>query len=395
MKLGSVLVSVLLFSAALISCKEKPVDKGFEINGTVSGSPAKWIYLEEVPAATMQRILIDSAELGKDGKFSLVTEAKEASVYNLRLEQQDYPFAAVINDAPEITVNIKYDKDKPVVGQTYEVKNSEASQQMKAFMLRFNNGVQKLAIINRRADSLAASAAPDSVMQPVKQEQKQLSAQLNEEFRRDIAGSKNPALSMFILGYYQTTANNQALGLQPLDIQDVQKIVDETSVKFPEHSGVSLIKAAIAMQLQGQDEKSSLVGKTAPEIVLPDMNGKEVRLSHYKGKYVLVDFWASWCKPCRYENPHVVSAYLKFREKNFDVLGVSLDKNKDEWLQAIKEDQLTWTHVSDLQFWSSPVVPLYGIEGIPFNVLVDPEGKIVAQGLRGAGLEAKLETLLK
>ena len=249
MKLGSVLVSVLLISATLISCKDKSADKGFEINGTVSGSPAKWIYLEEVPAATMQRILIDSAELGKGGKFSLATEVKEASVYNLRLGQQDYPFAAVINDAPEIRVNITYDKDSPVVGQTYEVKNSEASQQMKTFMLSFNGGLQKLAVINMRADTLSAAGAADSVLQPVKAQQKQLSAQLNEEFRRVIANSKNPALFMFVLGYYQTSANNQALGLQPLDIKEVQQIVDEASVKFPEHSGVSLIKAAIAMQL--------------------------------------------------------------------------------------------------------------------------------------------------
>ena len=393
--MGPVFVSVLLFSAALISCQSKSTDKGFKINGTVSGSPAKWIYLEEIPAATMQRILIDSAELGKDGKFSLETETKEASVYNLRLQQQDYPFAAVINDAPEITVNIKYDNNKPVVGQTYEVKNSEASQQMKEFMLRFNDDLQQLATASMRVDTLSATGAADSVVQPVKEQQKQLSAQLKREFMKVITNSKNPALSMFVLGYYQTSANSPALGLQPLDIKEVQKIVDETAVKFPEHSGVSLIKAAITMQLQGQDEKPSLVGKTAPEIVLPDMNGKEVRLSQFKGKYVLVDFWASWCKPCRYENPHVVSAYRKFREKNFDVLGVSLDKNKEEWLQAIKDDQLTWTHVSDLQFWSSPVVPLYGIEGIPFNVLVDPEGKIVAQGLRGADLEGKLATVLK
>lgn len=133
------------------------------------------------------------------------------------------------------------------------------------------------------------------------------------------------------------------------------------------------------------------------EIFLPDVNGKEVRLSSFKGKYVLVDFWASWCKPCRFENPNVVKAFNRFKDKNFTILGVSLDKEKSDWLQAIQNDGLTWTHVSDLKEWESPVVDLYnfGNIGIPFNVLVNPDGKIIAQELRGPALEAKLDEVLK
>ncbi|HRN48160.1 MAG TPA: TlpA disulfide reductase family protein [Niabella sp.] len=124
------------------------------------------------------------------------------------------------------------------------------------------------------------------------------------------------------------------------------------------------------------------------------MNGKPLALSSLKGKYVLVDFWASWCKPCRMENPNVVAAFIKFKNKNFTILGVSLDEDRESWLSAIKKDQLSWQHVSDLKQWESMVLPIYQFDGIPYNVLVDPQGKVIAESLRGPALEAKLAEVL-
>lgn len=137
------------------------------------------------------------------------------------------------------------------------------------------------------------------------------------------------------------------------------------------------------------------VGKIAPAFTQADVNGKSVALDSYKGKYVLIDFWASWCGPCRMENPNLVRTYQKFKDKNFDILGVSLDNNKAKWLQAIQDDQLTWAHVSDLKYWQNEVALQYGVESIPANFLLDKEGKIIAKGLRGAQLEQALEQLLK
>lgn len=143
------------------------------------------------------------------------------------------------------------------------------------------------------------------------------------------------------------------------------------------------------------DAKGTMVGYTATTFSQSNTEGKTVNLTDFRGKYVLIDFWASWCKPCRMENPNVVAAYNRFKDKGFTVLGVSMDSNKDAWVTAIKQDNLTWTHVSDLKGWGNEVGKLYGVTGIPQNYLLDKEGKIVAKDLRGPALDEKLAEIIK
>lgn len=137
------------------------------------------------------------------------------------------------------------------------------------------------------------------------------------------------------------------------------------------------------------------IGSKAPEFVQADTSGKNIALSSFKGKYVLIDFWASWCRPCRMENPAVVSAYNTYKDKNFTVLGVSLDQSKPNWVKAIADDKLTWTHVSDLQYWNNAVARQYKVESIPQNFLIDPNGVIVGKNLRGQELMNFLANTIK
>jgi len=376
----------ILFSATLLGCKHE-TKKEFVVDGKIKNANEQMVYLQETPLASGERIIEDSSGIGSDGSFRLKGKTGEESLFSLLLKNEPYPFAFVINDAEKITVNI--DLKNP---NGYIVHNSPASESLRDFSSRASNKWFALNVIGQAMDSLKKAGASDSVLMTENNKGMYLLGELRNYVGDYIKKSSDPVTSVWALGTYS----------QVFPADEYQSLLNGIVQKFPNHKGIAAIKQMSDRQMALQKQKNKeepaepqWVGKSAPELSLPDINGNKINLSSFKGKYVLVDFWASWCVPCRHENPNVVQAYNKYKTKNFTILGVSLDKEKEDWLNAVQHDKLAWTQVSDLQEWNSLAVTTFNFNGIPFNVLIDPDGKIIGQGLRGTELEQKLAEVLK
>jgi peroxiredoxin len=332
--------------------------------------------LQEVPYGGKPIITLDSTTLGADGKYAFDFIAKQEGIYRLATDNDlEIMF---INDEEQIQI----DADA-ANSQAYKVRGSKNSQALIDFLTAYKKKDSSVFATLYNLEQLQQQKAKDSSIHWLQIERTNKINALNQFVETTLSTATSPALLYYVLGI-------SLRSMETAKVLALAKIAAEKTKAEPLIQFSNLLNS----QLQANTPATPIaIGAVAPEIALANEKGEIVTLSSFKGKYVLVDFWASWCGPCRGENPNVVAAYEKYKNKNFTVLGVSLDDNKENWLEAIKADKLNWQHISDLKKWESTVVPTYQIEGIPFNVLLDTTGKIIAKDLRGQALQATLAGL--
>lgn len=318
--------------SALLLASCQDAPKGYVINGVVENMPDGPIYLKSF--RNKMFFDVDTAEV-KDGKFTFEGEVSEPLLYGLATADMDYPAQLFLDNT---TMDVQIGNN----GETIIVQNSPANA-------IFQENAAKVFEKGYNIDSLV-SKYPDS-----------------------------PVAAFYLYRYFT-----------------YQLSLDELKATRAKLSP-ALANSPYVVDLDGiiKQLENVQIGKTAPEFALPDTAGVSVSLSDFRGKYVLLDFWASWCPPCRKENPNVVKAYQDFKDKGFTIVGISLDNNKDKWLKAIADDELTWTHLSDLKYWDSEIPALYGVRGIPANVLLDPNGVILAKNITGENLHDTLRNVIK
>jgi peroxiredoxin len=385
---------IALGTCLALSCQQKK--KGiFTVSGTfknadkasmVDGPISKVYLLEIVYGKDQPPIIMDSAQIpaGK-GSFTLTAPGKPQEILELVFGNHAIE-VPLINDASDVKVDVDLSKKDDF----YEVSGSEASSQLKELITIFGKKNFETERRMARLDSLKQAGASDSLQLVATASKNDAIQDLNSYLKQALNTASNPTICALALSWSSRSFSKS----------EFEASLDQLIKKYPDNPIILGLKQSYDQQLaqmteqDRQDKQNDWVGKPAPDLSLPDINGRAVSLSSFKGKFLLVDFWASWCGPCRAENPNVVKAYNEFKGKNFTILGVSLDKEKNAWQEAIRADGLAWTHVSDLKYWNSKAVETFKFNGIPFNLLIDPQGKVIAEGLRGDELENKLKEVL-
>jgi peroxiredoxin len=364
-----IIAAVLLFS----SCKED-----VRINGHIKNMPKQTLILEDM--SLDKPVFVDSTTSTEDGSFSLSLNSTDEKLYRLSFISNRYIMLALTNGD-----QLQLDADWNNL-ENYQVSGSQKSTILKSFIMGTRSSIVSLNTMQMIVDTFKQRGSSDSVLAAA----------------QDALALENTKFMDFMKKFADTTTSVTAALMAVNAINPnyegpfIKAFYEKIETRFPE----STMAKAYKDHFNGaatNDEKPSIVksGEPAPDFTLKNVDGQTVTLSSFRGQYVLVDFWASWCKPCRAENPTVVAAYKKYKEKNFTVLGISLDTDKNSWKKAIETDGLSWTHLSDLLGFGSPVAQLYKVNSIPANILIDPNGNIVAKDLRGDNLLNTLETTLK
>lgn len=345
----------------------------------------EYIFLNKLVSNRLEPV--DSFRLSDDGTFKLKTELKDPSFYLLRLNNNNF-LPMVVEPGQKIFINAHHDS----LNLPISVEGSEGTLLLTEYTWRLNETIEDIKQLNKIYEENENNPGLPELMNSLDSMAQGSLNELNKYTKDYIDNNISSLATLFIL--YQQIAPGVMVLDQARDWKYYAKVDSSLYSQFPDyepvvtlHEQVKELKASLGLTTELPGGNIDI----APEISLPTPEGDTVNLSSTRGSYVLVDFWASWCPPCRVENPNLVKAYDQYHRKGFEIYQVSLDKTKEAWIKGIEGDQLgKWIHVSDVKFWNSVVVPLYNIESIPANFLLDPDGRIIATNLRGEKLQEKL-----
>ena len=352
--------------------KETPKGNPVTISGKV-GFPQKdqWIVFAELRPDNSV-IKRDSVQVKEDFTYTKTVMVPEPAFYQINFFNQQ--LVNVILNKTNLEVNV----DGNAPSGFAEIKGSAEHE--------FMNEVRQR--LNAQQNNPAVAALEAEFQQAVQQQNEKKITELQERYL-EISRASTDSLADFVRKQPASLAVMEVLRANLLDADEYYDLYRDAAEKLKAELPNSPYISEFIARVKAME--ATAVGQLAPEISLPTPEGKVISLSSLRGQYVLVDFWAKWCGPCRRENPNVVKAFNKYKDKGFTVFGVSLDRIREDWVKAIQEDGLTWTHVSDLKYFESQAARDYNINAIPFSLLLDREGKIIAKNLRGAALEKKLE----
>ncbi len=375
---------VILVVLVTGGCKNNNIEIKGKLEHAKSG---EYIYLEELKADNL--IKVDSVALPDDGEFSFSRRIESPAFYLLLTDRTSF-LTMLLEPGQNIVLNAYSDS----LNYPSSITGSAGTGLLVEYNRKLQQTIKKISALREIYDENLGKPELPGVIDMLDSTAQTYLNEINLYTKKYINENLNSLVSLVAL--YQQIAPREYVLPREKDYRYYIRVDSALSKLYPDYEPVKTLHKEVqqmiaAMDLQNELSAVPATGTEAPDIILPDPQGDTIRLSSTRSKIVLLDFWASWCTPCRQENPNLILAYDKWHSRGFEIYQVSLDKTREAWLKGIQDDKLgRWIHVSDIKYWNSVVVPLYKLETIPANLLLDKDGRVIASNLRGEMLQTKL-----